>query len=44
MDGEATVGEIVDTLSKAPPEGPAVTDPSARVLREVRAAVQRYGR
>jgi hypothetical protein len=44
MDGEATVGEIVETLSKPAPEGSSATDPSARVLREVRAAVQRYGR
>ena len=44
MDGESTVGEIVDTLAKTAPEAAVVTDPSTRVLREVRAAVQRYGR
>jgi SAM-dependent methyltransferase len=44
MDGDATIGEIVDALGQAPPNEAHVAEPRARVLREVRAAVQRYGR
>lgn len=44
MDGDATVGEIVDTLAKTASEVAVVSDdPRALVVREVRAAVQRYG-